>query len=152
MLVMGTSQVALVVKNPPAKAGDVRDLESNPWSGRPPGGGHGNPLQCSCLGTPMDRGAWWATGYGVAETWTQLKQLSTQACTLVIQAQETYLGVPGWTARYFYLKADLSGHSPLWLSYSCGPKPYECCPAVSSMNNTDRNLLELWLIFFCICF
>ena len=100
----------------------------------------------------MDSVAWWATGYGVAETWTQLKQLSTQACVLVIQAQETYLGVPGWTAGYFYLKADPSGHSPLWFSYSCGPKPYECCPAVSSTNNTDRNLLELWLIFFCICF
>ena len=123
-----------------------------PGLGRSPGGGHGNPLQYSCLGTPMDSVAWWATGYGVAETWTQLKQLSTQACVLVIQAQETYLGVPGWTAGYFYLKADLSGHSPLWFSYSCGPKPYECCPAVSSPNNTDRNLLELWLIFFCICF
>ena len=46
------SQVALVVKNPPANAGDVRDLGSIPGLGRPPGGGHGNPLQYSCLENP----------------------------------------------------------------------------------------------------
>ena len=37
------------------------------WSGRSPGGGHGNPLQCSCLENPTDRGAWWATVHGVAK-------------------------------------------------------------------------------------
>ena len=47
-----------VVKNPPTNAGDVRDVVSVPGLGRPPGGGHGNPLQCSCLENPMDRGAW----------------------------------------------------------------------------------------------
>ena len=54
------SQGALVVKNPPANAGDVRDASLIPGSGRSPGGGHGNPLQFSCLENPMDRGAWWA--------------------------------------------------------------------------------------------
>ena len=54
------SQVALVVKNLPAKAGDIRDLGSVPGSGRSPGGGHGNPLQYSCLEDSMDRGAWQA--------------------------------------------------------------------------------------------
>ena len=49
------------VKNLPAKAGDIRDMGSIPGSGRSPGGGHGNPLQYSCLENPMDRGAWWAT-------------------------------------------------------------------------------------------
>ena len=44
--------VALVVKNPPANAGDIRDTGSIPESGRSPGGGHGNPLQCSCLENP----------------------------------------------------------------------------------------------------
>ena len=39
-----------------------------PGSGRSPGEGHGNPLQCSCLENPMDRGAWWATGHGIAES------------------------------------------------------------------------------------
>ena len=52
------AQVALVVRNLPANAGDVRDLDSIPRSGRGPGGGHGNPLQYSCLENPMDRGAW----------------------------------------------------------------------------------------------
>ena len=51
------SQVALVVKNLPANAGDIRDWSSVPGLRRPPGGGHGNPLQYSCLKNPMDRGA-----------------------------------------------------------------------------------------------
>ena len=50
------SQVALVVKNLPRNAGDIRDVGSVPGSGRSPGGGHGNPLQYSCLENPMDRG------------------------------------------------------------------------------------------------
>ena len=51
------SKVVLVVKNPPVTAGDIRDLDSIPGSRRSPGGGHGNPLQCSCLENPMDKGA-----------------------------------------------------------------------------------------------
>ena len=51
------SQVALVVKNPPATVGDVRDTGSIPGLGRSPGEGNGNPLQYSCLQNPMDRGA-----------------------------------------------------------------------------------------------
>ena len=51
------SQVALVVKNPPANAGDARDTGSIPGSGRSFGEGYGNPLQYSCLKNPMDRGA-----------------------------------------------------------------------------------------------
>ena len=53
-----TSQVVLVVKNPPTNVGDIRDVCSVPGSGRSPGGGHGNPLQYSCLENPMNRGAW----------------------------------------------------------------------------------------------
>ena len=67
-----TSQVALVVKNPPANAGDARDEGSIPGSGRFPGGGNGNPLQYSYLGNPKDRGAWWATVYGSAKSQTPL--------------------------------------------------------------------------------
>ena len=59
-----------MVKNPPANAGDVRDTDSIPGSGRSPGEGHGNPLQYSCLENPMDRGAWWATLHGVAKNRT----------------------------------------------------------------------------------
>ena len=57
-----------MVKNPPAKAGDIRDVGSIPGSGRSLGGGQGNPLQYSCLENPMDRGAWWATVHRVAES------------------------------------------------------------------------------------
>ena len=56
-----------MVKNPSANAGDIRDAGSIPGSGRPPGGGHGNPPQYSFLETPLDRGTWWATVYSVAE-------------------------------------------------------------------------------------
>ena len=52
------SQVALVVKNSPVNAGDIRDTGSIPGLGRSPGGGQGNPLQNSCQGNPMDRGAY----------------------------------------------------------------------------------------------
>ena len=48
-----------------------------PGSGRSPGGGHGNPLQYSCLQKPIDRGEWWATVHRVAKSWMQLKRLST---------------------------------------------------------------------------
>ena len=57
-----------MVKNPPADAGDIRDMGSIPGSGRSPGGGHGNPLQYSCLENPMDRGAWRAVVHRVTES------------------------------------------------------------------------------------
>ena len=62
------SQVVLVVKNPPADAGGVRDVGSVPGLGRSLEGRHGNPLQYSCLENPMDRGAWWAAVYRVAKS------------------------------------------------------------------------------------
>ena len=73
----GASQVAPVVQNLPANAGEVRDVGSIPGLGRPPGGGHGNPLQCSCLENLMDRGAWRAAAHGFTQSRTQLKRLST---------------------------------------------------------------------------
>ena len=59
-----------MVKNLPASGGDVREHGSIPGSGRPPGGGHGNPLQYSCLENPMDRGAGRATVHGITKSWT----------------------------------------------------------------------------------
>ena len=59
-----------VVKNSPAPAGEARDVGSIPGSGRSPGEGNGSPLQYSCLGNPMDRGAWWATVHRVAKSQT----------------------------------------------------------------------------------
>ena len=63
-------QVALLIKNPLANAGDIRDLGSIPGSGRSPGGRHGNPLQYSCLENPTDRGAWWTIVQGVVKSQT----------------------------------------------------------------------------------
>ena len=71
------SQVALVIKNPPANAGDIRDTSSVPGLGRSPGGGQGNPLQYSCLENPMDRWARRVTGHRGSQSQAQLKQLST---------------------------------------------------------------------------
>ena len=61
-----------MVNNPLADAGDVTDTGSIPGSERSPGGGHGSPLQYSCLENSMDRGAWQATVHGVAKCWTRL--------------------------------------------------------------------------------
>ena len=61
-------QVALLVKSPPARAGDTRDADLVLWSGRSPGEGNSNPLQYSCLENPMDRGAWWASVHRVSES------------------------------------------------------------------------------------
>ena len=63
----GSSQVVLVIKNPPADAGDTRDVGLIPGLGRFPGVGNGNPLQYSCLENSMDRGAWHAVVHGVAK-------------------------------------------------------------------------------------
>ena len=65
---MWTSQVVLVVKNPPADAGDMRDVGLIPQSGRSPGEGNGNSLQHSRLENPMDTGAWQATFHRVTES------------------------------------------------------------------------------------
>ena len=73
-----------VVKNPPANVGDTRDMGSIPGSGRSPGVGNGNPFQCSCLKNPRDEGAWWAAAYGVAQSQTRLKQLSSSSSKTLI--------------------------------------------------------------------
>ena len=64
--------MVLVVKNPSANAGDVRDVGSIPGSGRSSGEGNGNPLQCSFLEDPLDRGFWRAAVHGVAKSRTRL--------------------------------------------------------------------------------
>ena len=72
------SQVVLMVKDPPASAGDARDAGSIPGLGRSPGEGNGNPLQHPCLENPMDRGAWRAAVHRVTESRTQMNM---HACT-----------------------------------------------------------------------
>ena len=68
-----------MVKNPPANAGDKKDSGLIPGLERSLAGGHGNPLQYSCLENLMDRGAWWATDHRVSKSQTQLRQLSMHA-------------------------------------------------------------------------
>ena len=69
------SQVVLVVENLPASAEDVRDVGSIPRMERSPGGGHGSPLQYSCLENPMDGGS--PTVHGTAKSQTRLKRCGT---------------------------------------------------------------------------
>ena len=70
------SQVALVARNPPAKAGDVRDASAIPGSGGAPGKGHGSSLQYSCLENSRDRRAWRATVHRAAKSQTRLSDLA----------------------------------------------------------------------------
>ena len=76
-LCQGASQVALVVKNPIANEGDLRDTGSILRLGGSPGGGNGNPLQYSCLENFLDKGAWWATIQGGHEELNTTEQLNT---------------------------------------------------------------------------
>ena len=66
------SHVALMVENPPAKAGDIGDTGSIPGSGGSPGEGNGTSFQYSCLENPMDKGAWRATVSGATKSQTRL--------------------------------------------------------------------------------
>ena len=71
-----TASPVAVVKSPPSRAGGMGSV---PGLGRSPGEGSGNPHQYSCLGNPMDRGAWWAIVHGGHKSRTQLKQVSVHA-------------------------------------------------------------------------
>ena len=82
------TQAAVVVKNLPANARDVRNAGSVPGLRRSPGEGNGSPLQYSRLENPMDRGAWWATVHRVTKSWTRLKRLSMHTPYRWLQDQE----------------------------------------------------------------
>ena len=75
-----------MVKNLPVSVGDPGSI---PGSGRSPREGNGNPLQYSYLEDPGNRGAWWATVHRAAQSWTQLKQLSIDTCTVYSQSCAT---------------------------------------------------------------
>ena len=72
-----------VVRNLPINAGDVRDTDSIPGSGRSPGGGHGNIPPYSCLENPMDREAWWPAHQWGPKSWTWLKHLSVHLSVMM---------------------------------------------------------------------
>ena len=98
----GVSKVALVVKNPPANTGDIRDSGSIAGLWRSPGGGHSNPLRYSCLENPIDRGTWWATVHRVAKSQIRLKRLSMHARTVTSPWLSTYSNL------IFFSLSDLS--------------------------------------------
>ena len=83
--------VALMVKNPPSNAGDIRKAGWILGSGRSPGGGHGNLLQHSYPENPMDRVAWWATVHGLTKCQTWLKQLSWHACNPLLSCYAVFV-------------------------------------------------------------
>ena len=85
LISLSASWVALVLKNLPASAGDVRGAGSIAWCGRSPGGGNGNPLQYSFPENPTDRGVWWAMVQRVTKSQTHWSNLAwTHACMISI--------------------------------------------------------------------
>ena len=119
-----------VVKNWPANAGDTGSI---PGPGRSPGEGNGNPLRYSCLGNPMDRGAWWAAVYGIAQRRTRLKRLSSSS------SRELRSHMPYGAAKKFKKKPSFRVIKQLAQGQSqevaeVGSKPLSC--------QTQRALLK----------
>ena len=108
--------MALVVKNPPANAGDVRDEGSIPRSGRTPGIGNGNPLPYSCLENPRDWGAWGAAICGVTQSRTRLTRLSSKHIFYINMHTYRYMHISrnGFTPKFALIryKGVVPGSSP----------------------------------------
>ena len=137
-------QVVLVVKNSPVNSGDIGDGGSVPGLGRSPEEGNGKPLQYSCLGNPMDRGA---AVHGVTQSWTRLKRLSTHTWTEACQPPPS-MGFPRqeyWSGLPFPSTED-NPNPEDWTSISClgrqilyhgatwgSPKSFSKLLAVSTM-------------------
>ena len=124
------SQAALVVKNPHANAGDIRDMSLLPGSGRSPGGGHSNPLQYSCLESPMDRGVWdglqSTKSHRVRYNWSYLSRTHTTWGQQSIN-QETGISPD---ANMLVPWSWIPQSSELWeINFSCAwaTKPFAFC-------------------------
>ena len=85
-----------------ASAYNAGDPGSIPWSGRPPGEGNGNPLQCSCLENSMDRGAWGATVHGVAKRWTWLSDFTFTFTSIHMIKQHGIVNVASVSVSWFW--------------------------------------------------
>ena len=100
-------------KESACNAGDTGDAGLIPGSGRPPGGGHGNPVQYSCLKNSMDRGAWWTTIQRIAKSWTQLINYACKKL-LAIFVKKEMIALPrqlDWSALFLF--------SPSWSNVVC---------------------------------
>ena len=116
------SQVALVVKNPPANAGDARDTSSTPKWGRSPGVGNGTSLQYSCLENSMDRGAWQATVHGAAKNQTRLSDWAHMGFIWISSVLHTLPSVPCDSTMYrFVWLRPQSDATQLILRVCCAP-------------------------------
>ena len=93
-----------MLKNPSVNAEDTRDMGWIPGLGRSPGRGNGNPLQYSCLGNPMDRGAWWATVHKVAKSQRGLSDSPSPPSTNT--HMKSYMQI--------YTEICFSGRGPWW--------------------------------------
>ena len=107
---LGASQVALVVKNLPANAGDARDMGLIPGSRKPLGGVNGNPLQYSCLENPMDRGAWWATVHGGRKELDKTEGLSTNITSAQGNANQNYVVFTSYLSEWLSPKRTQVTH------------------------------------------
>ena len=96
---LGVSWVAQVTKNPPASAGNLR-CRLVPWVRKILGGGHGTPLQYSCLENPTERRAWWATVHCIAKSWIRLKWLTRHRCYRLGSGGEVGFRRPGGCHSY----------------------------------------------------
>ena len=123
--------VALVVKNPPASAADVRDEGSIPGLRGSPGLGKGNPVQYSCLENSMDRGAWWATVHGVRKRHDR---------TLILYL--IYLTAPALSCGMWDLTSSLH-------SLRCGIFSYGM-QTLSWQHVGSRSLIRDWTQASCI--
>ena len=119
-----------MVQNLPASARDTKDLGSILKSGRSPGEGNGNPLQYSCLETPMDRGAWWAIVYGATKLDTTI-----HACTVALR-------VPGGLGLNpsEHTGGGLVARSCLTLFH-----PMDCSPPGSSVHGSLQTRKLEWV-------
>ena len=108
--------MALAVRNLPANAGDTRNMDLIPGLGGSSGGGHGNPLQYSCLRNPLDRGAWQATVDGVAKSQTHLsdRTAATTPPLCMSSVSETQVNVSLFYFSWFGKLGAMLGDSTWW--------------------------------------
>ena len=152
-----------VGKESACSAGDAGDLGLIPGSGRPPGGGNGNPLQYSCLENPMDRGSWGATVHGAKKSQTRLRDWAHHSMWLSLKFF-TGLFVFWHTFMLFLVSTSCLGiatpengftNNELW-NYSSANFFLAYCPRHSLLNSTimffggwNTRPLKLILILFC---
>ena len=109
--------MTLVVKNPPANAGDIRDMSSIPKLGGSPGEGHGNPLQYSCCRIPWTEEPKGLQSMGATVHGNSQKQLTTHACTILFIIAVASFYVPTSSAQNMTIFADLCWHLSQFFSH-----------------------------------